>query len=84
MLTSYQTLLGSLAAALCATGTISQNDSTDFPLAENESFYLYQMETAYRGSGRVDEQPENEDHAQSKASLIAHRGSGRIQTQCLW
>lgn len=83
MLTSYQTLLGGFTAVLCATGMVSQNDSKGFSVALTESSQRHLVETAYRGSGRLDEQPESGDHAQRKSNLIAHRGSGRIQPRSL-
>ena len=83
MLTSYQTLLGGLTAVLCATGMVSQKDSKGFSVALSESSQQQFIETAYRGSGRLDEQPESSEHAQHKSSLIAHRGSGRIQPRSL-
>ncbi|MFK8184035.1 MAG: hypothetical protein AB8B99_11725 [Phormidesmis sp.] len=83
MLTSYQPLLGVLTAVLCATGMVSQNDSKGFPSALDESSQRQPMEIAYRGSGRLDEQPDSGDYAQSKSDLIAHRGSGRIHPQRL-
>ena len=84
MLTSYHTLLGGFAAVLCATGMVSQNDSDGFLTAVTESSQpRVPVEVAYRGSGRLDEQPDDSSHAHSPSSLMSHRGSGRIQPQCL-
>ena len=83
MLTSYPTLFGGLAAAvLCSTGMVSQKDAIGVLAAVNESSQIPSAEIPYRGSGRLDGQSENGDRAQGaqgKSSLIAHRGSGRIQ-----
>ena len=87
MLTSYQTLLGGITAVLCAAGMVSLNDSKSFSFAINESSQIQPQEIAYRGSGRLDEAPENDSQTQTESSLISqtnlvsHRGSGRIRLQ---
>ena len=83
MLTSYQTLLGGITAVLCATGMVSQSDSNGPQSVRTESSAIQPVEIAYRGSGRLDDQPESSNRAQSRSSLLSHRGSGRIQPQCL-
>lgn len=83
MLTSYQTLLGGLTAVLCSTGVVSQNDSKGSSIVVVESSQIQPMEITYRGSGRLNEQPEDDDRTQSKSSFIAHRGSGRVQPESL-
>ena len=80
MLTYYHYLLGSFLAATCVVSalvgsTTSASSSLTLSLpAEAESTET--LDVSYRGSGRVDDAPKEQQD--SKKELVAHRGSGRI------
>ena len=84
MLTYYHYVLSGLFATTCATsalvGSLTESmASTSLApispmLAETDSAEM--VEVSYRGSGRIDDVPKEQQRSQKK--LIAHRGSGRV------
>lgn len=93
MLTSHHYLLGGLMAVSCATGILSHGVATlqnGLPIS-SESATTEAVDVSYRGSGRLDETPDNQkseaytdsDDGYRDRGPLAHRGSGRIRPQAL-
>ncbi|MGC1306229.1 MAG: hypothetical protein WA885_03285 [Phormidesmis sp.] len=84
MLTFYHCLLGGFIAVSCATSVFSSNaDSSQIRTqASAEETSADSLEIAYRGSGRVEDEPIEEKRAEQQSNRekgpIAHRGSGRV------
>ena len=82
MLTYYHYLLGGLFAATCVAGNLIGSFNLTPPtstLAAPSVDSIDSNETidvSYRGSGRVDDAPKEQQGRRDK--LVAHRGSGRI------
>ena len=84
MLTYYHYLLGGLFATTCAVSTlvgstVGPTTSVSPSLVRSlpaEADSIETLDVSYRGSGRVDDAPKEQQNRQKK--LIAHRGSGRI------
>lgn len=81
MLTYYHYLLSGLFAVTCTTSALVGSMTSTLPaltlFTSTEADSADMVEVAYRGSGRVDDAPKEEQGTQKK--LVAHRGSGRIE-----
>ena len=84
MLTYYHYLLGGLFAATCATSTLvgslagstaSISPARTLSLSA-EAGATETVDVSYRGSGRIDDAPKEQQNGKKK--LVAHRGSGRV------
>ena len=85
MLTYYHYVLSGLFATTCATSALvgsltDSTTSTSFapilptPIEINSAGTV---DISYRGSGRIDDVPKEQQRNQKR--LIAHRGSGRVE-----
>lgn len=83
MLTSHYLLSGFVAVS-CATGLLSPQveTSADLPQMTSTNGQQESLNLTYRGSGRLDENPVEQQHS-DKRGPIAHRGSGRIYLRAL-
>ena len=84
MLNYHHYLLSGLFAATCATstligsltGSVSSTSPVLAPSLSAETNAAETVDVSYRGSGRIDDAPKEQQS--SKKKLVAHRGSGRI------
>ena len=81
MLTYYHYLLSGLFAATCTTSALVGSMTSTLPAhtlsTPTEADSAEMVDVSYRGSGRVNDAPKDEQSTQKK--LVAHRGSGRIE-----
>ena len=85
MLTSYHYLLSGFTAAFVATSILHSTDmnlqrslSGFFQLSTSEA-----VDVAYRGSGRLEGNPNESTKNDKNASIAIHRGSGRVDLNVL-